>query len=163
MFQHLLHTYQFNLQNAKKLVKDLTDEQMVQQPGGLVNHPAWTLGHLAATSNYLAKEAFGLASTFPADWEEPFKTGGTPSADGTVFPSKVEILAELSAQHARVAEVIKEADPALFEKESPEGLREHFPTIGDFTVFVMSAHEGTHIGQIAAWLRAMKFDSGTGN
>jgi len=162
MLQHLLFTYQFNLQNAKHLVEDLTDEQMVQQPGGLVNHPAWTLGHLASASNMLAK-SFGLESTFPADWEKPFKTGGTPSADGTTFPSKVEILAELSTQHDRVAEVIKSAEPALFKKESGEGLREHFPTIGDFAVFVMSAHEGSHIGQIAAWRRAMRLDSGTGN
>ena len=162
MLQHLVFTYQFNLQHAKQLVKDLTGEQMVQQPGGLVNHPAWTLGHLASASNMLAK-SFGLESTFPADWEEHFKTGGTPSADGAAFPSKDEILAELSTQHDRVAAVIKNADPELFEKESDEGLREHFPTIGDFAVYLMSAHEGTHIGQIAAWRRAMGLDSGTGN
>ena len=47
MIPNLIHTYQFNLRHIEGLVKDLTDEQMVQQPAGLVNHPMWTLGHLA--------------------------------------------------------------------------------------------------------------------
>jgi hypothetical protein len=37
------------------------------------------------------------------------------------------------------------ADPAIFSKELPdEGAREHFPTIGDFCSYLMTAHEGNH-------------------
>ena len=46
MIPHLIHTYQFNLQHIEGLVKDLTDEQMVQQPAGLVNHPMLSLIHI---------------------------------------------------------------------------------------------------------------------
>ena len=87
MLEHVVFTYAFNLGHIEQQVKDLSDEQMVQQPHGVVNHPAWTIGHLASASNQLAK-VLGLDSTFPADWEEKFKTGGTPSANWGVLPAK---------------------------------------------------------------------------
>ncbi len=37
------------------------------------------------------------------------------------------------------------ADSAIFTKELPnEGARDHFPTIGDFCSYLMTAHEGNH-------------------
>ena len=162
MLRHLIFTYQFNLARARTLVRDLPDEQMVRQPHGLVNHPAWLLGHLAASSNQLAK-MLGLESTFPAAWTEVFKSGGIPSGDAADFPPKEELLAELAAQHERVAEAIASADPALFDREHPnEGARKRFPTIGDYAVFLISSHEGSHLGQITAWRRAMGLGSATG-
>jgi hypothetical protein len=49
MMQHVAFLYGFNLKFAKGLVADLTAEQMCQPPHGLVNHPAWSLGRLAAS------------------------------------------------------------------------------------------------------------------
>lgn len=40
MIQHVTYLYQFNLQFTQTLVKDLSAEQMVGQPNGLINHPA---------------------------------------------------------------------------------------------------------------------------
>ncbi len=159
MLKHLIFTYKFNLSHLEQLVHDLSGEQMVQQPNGIVSHPAWTLGHLASASNTIGK-VLGLDSTFPADWGETFKTGGVPSAEASIFPSKDRILAELSAQHQRVGDAVEKADPAIFTKELPdERFRDHFPTTGDFCGYLMTAHEGNHIGQIAAWRRAMKLGS----
>ena len=67
MLQHLLNVYAMNLKRLGMHVQDLSDEQMVEQPSGVINHPAWTLGHLAATADNLAK-TFGQESTFPEDW-----------------------------------------------------------------------------------------------
>ena len=162
MLQHLLFAYQFNLDRARTLVRDLSDEQMTRQPHGVVNHPAWLVGHLAATSNQLAK-MLGLGSTFPAAWGDTFKSGGTPSSDPADFPPKDELLAELAAQHERVAHAIETADPAMFEREHPsEGARKRFPTVGDYAVFLITSHEGNHLGQITAWRRAMGLGSATG-
>jgi hypothetical protein len=155
MLEHLFFTYKFNLGHLESLVKDLTDEQMVQQPHGVVNHPAWTLCHLASSSNFIAK-AFGLESTFPPDWDETLKATKVPSGDSSAYPSKAALLAELAGQHERVAEAVANADPADFAKEYPdEQMRKYFPTIGDMANYMLAAHEGTHIGQIAAWRRAM--------
>lgn len=156
--RHLLFTYRANLVHLQALVSDLTDEQMVQQPHGLVNHPTWTLGHLAAVSNALAV-VLGLESTFPEDWKELFRPGGVPpGGDASAFPSKDGLLAELTAQHARVAEAVANADLAFLAREHPgERMRKRFPTIGDFADYLTSAHEANHIGQLAAWRRAMGF------
>ena len=162
MLRHLIFTYRFSLDRARTLVRDLSDEQMTRQPHGVVNHPAWLLGHLAATSNQLAK-MLGLDSTFPAAWVEIFKSGGVPSGDAADFPSKEELLAELASQHERVAEAFATSDPALFDRAHPnEGVRQRFPTIGDYAVFLISSHEGSHLGQITAWRRAMGLGSATG-
>ena len=162
MREHLLFTYKFNLGHLESQVKDLTDEQMVQQPHGVVNHPAWTLCHLASASNHTGV-ALGLESTFPAEWEAAAKTGGVPGADASQYPSKDALLAELKKQHERVAEAVAKADPAIFAKEFPdEGTRKHFPTIGDFVDYLLSAHEANHIGQIAAWRRAAGLSSDAG-
>jgi hypothetical protein len=165
MIPHLIHTYQFNLQHIEGLVKDLTDEQMVQQPAGLVNHPMWTLGHLASAANAVAVKGLGLESTFPQEWEQAFKTGGVPSDAASAYPtSKDEILAQLKSQHERVTDELKQTDAEIFSKEFPdENMRKYFPTIGDFLVYLMSAHEGTHIGQLQTWKRAMGLVGGGGD
>jgi len=154
MTEHVARTYQFNLGLVRRLVGDLTPDQMALQPGGVINHPAWTLGHLVMTADSLA--AFlGLESQAPDGWDKTFATGGTPSGDPSVYPSKDELLDALTVQHERVAEAVRAADPASFARPHPnEKLRQHFPTAGDMVVFVMTSHEMNHVGQIAAWRRA---------
>ena len=162
MQEHLIFTYRFNLGHIRSLVKDLTAEQMVAQPHGVVNHPAWTLKHLASSANYVAK-TLGLDSTFPPDWEATPTVDGLPSGDASQYPSKEALLAELSAQHERVAEALAGADPALFAREFPEeGMRKYFPRIGDALGYMLTAHEATHIGQLAAWRRAMGLAGSSG-
>ena len=79
MIQHVTYVYKFNLGVAGRLVADLTPEQMVLQPSGAVNHPAWTLGHLVMSANGLAM-FLGLESDVPQGWHQsPFATGGIPS------------------------------------------------------------------------------------
>ena len=141
MIDQLIFTYKFNLEHLEQEVGDLSDDQMVQQPHGLVNHPKWIIGHLASASNYVAK-VLGLESTFPAAWEDPFKTGG-------------------ASQHERVSAAITQVGPALFGQVFPdEEFRDHFPTTGNFCAYLMTAHEGNHIGQLATWRRAMNLASG---
>jgi len=155
MLQHVLHTYTMNLAYATRLVGDLSEDQMCTQPHRVVNHPAWSLGHLAVAADHLGK-LLGLSSDLPAGWEDTFKTGGTPSPDKSLFPDRDEILRVLSQQHARIARGLSDVDPATLARPHPnEKSRAHFPTVGDFAIFLMTAHEMDHLGQIAAWRRAM--------
>src|SRR4051812_340803 len=155
MLPYIVHVYSMNLGYANRLVRDLSDDQMCAQPQGVVNHPAWSLGHLAVASDHLAT-MLGLSSTLPAGWADPFKTGGIPSADKGLFPRKDELLRVMEQQHARVAQAMPGVDPAALAKPHPsEKRRAHFPTVGDFAIFLMTAHEMDHLGQVAAWRRAM--------
>ena len=155
MIQHLLFAYEMNLKRAVQIVDDLGDEQMAAQPSGLVNHPAWTLGHLGATSNSLAG-MLGLPSTFPEAWRDSFRMGGIPSGNVADYPAKAELVAQLRAQHERVAQAVATAGAEQLGQPTPNPrLRERFPTVGDFMVTLMTDHEANHLGQLAAWRRAM--------
>ena len=155
MLNHVTYLYRFNLGFAEMLVKDLSAEQMVAQPGGVINHPAWSLGHLAVYSGDLG-ELLGLESNVPDGWSETFKTGGEPSGDPADYPSKEEILEELKQQHTRNTEAVKNFDTSRFADPHPdEGMRKYFPTRGDQIIFMMTSHERAHLGQIAVWRRAM--------
>ncbi len=155
MLQHVVFTYGFNLNVAKRLVGDLTPEQMCQQPHGVVNHPAWSLGHLAGSSVGILK-ALGHEASLPAAWGDVFKTGGIPSADPSVYPAKEDLLATYEVLHAQVAAAVVAADAATLAQAHPnEGMRKYFPTVGDMIVFLMTAHEMDHLGQLAAWRRAL--------
>ena len=155
MLRYVLHVYTMNLGFAKRLVGDLSEDQMCAQPHGVVNHPAWSLGHLAVAADHLGKQ-LGLSSDLPGGWTDTFKTGGTPSPDKSLFPGKDELIRVLAQQHVRIAQVVTDADPALLARPHPnEKSRAHFPTVGDYAIFLMTAHEMDHLGQIAAWRRAM--------
>jgi len=155
VLQHILHVYTLNLGITKRLVSDLSDDQMCAQPHGVVNHPAWSLGHLAVAADHAGK-LLGLSSDLPAGWSDTFKTGGIPSPDKNLFPGKDELLHVIAEQHARLAQGLSDADPATLAQPHPnEKSRGHFPTVGDFVIFLMTAHEMDHLGQIAAWRRAM--------
>ena len=155
MIQHVTYLYQFNLKFAQVLVKDLTPQQMVEQPHGVVNHPTWSLGHLTVSADALGK-LLGLQSVLPEGWDTVFATGGIPSSEMAVYPSKDELLAVLATQHEQNTEAVLQADPAWFTEPHPnEDFRKHFPTVGDIVVFSMTSHEMDHLGQVAAWRRAM--------
>ncbi len=161
MIQHLLFVYGMNLKRAERLVDDLTDEQMVAQPSGVINHPAWTLGHLGATSDALAG-MLGLPSTFPDAWREACRMGSIPSGEAADYPGKAELLEQLRAQHQRVAAAVAAVDDERLQQPTPPRLRERFPTIGDFATALMTMHEGHHLGQLAAWRRALGLGAATG-
>ena len=154
MIQHVTYLYKFNLGVAGRLVTDLTPEQMVLQPSGAVNHPAWSLGHLVMSANGLAM-FLGLESDVPQGWHKAFATGGIPTGDPADYPSKEELLTALAAQHERVTGAVLQADPAWFASEHPDKQRrQYFPTVGDQVTFLMTSHEASHLGQVSAWRRA---------
>lgn len=154
MNNHILHTFGLNLMVADLLYQDLTAEQMTEQPYGLINHPAWNLGHLTA-STHSACGLVGIASNLPDGWAEKFQ-GTPPDPDPAKNPSKEELLAEFHACHERVSEAFPKIDPDTMVQQHPdEGTRKYFPTIGDHIIYMMTAHEMDHLGQVAAWRRAM--------
>ena len=154
MLTHMLHAYDLQLNLASMLVKDIPDDQMCAQPHGLVNHPTWNLGHLVL-SEHQTCGLIGIESTLPEGWTELFKAGGTPHADRSAYPGKVDLLAELGKIHERVRGALPGIDSTVLDAEHPnEKTRQYFPTVGAQVAFILTSHEMDHLGQIAAWRRA---------
>ncbi|MAC19982.1 MAG: hypothetical protein CMJ23_09980 [Phycisphaerae bacterium] len=159
MIDHLLFVYAFNLRHAGHLVEGLTPEQGVAQPGGLVNHVAWSIGHLALTSDVVAME-LGQAQVFPPEWMERFFPGMPITSDVGAYPPLPELLAQLEISHARLSALIPTLSAKDLEVEPKmELVRRRYAKVGQFATYAMTAHEGVHLGQVADIRRALGLEN----
>lgn len=154
MKSNILNAHKFNLVYAGKLVDDVADERMCQQPGDVPNHPAWVLGHLATSCDFGATQ-IGGQGLCGGDWGQLFGNGSTPVADRARYPDKATLLKALEDGHHHLAALYEKVDDAALGAELPmENMRPIFPTVGDLIVFLLTSHESTHLGQLSAWRRA---------
>lgn len=156
----LERAYAFNLDYARQLVADLDPQQMTHVPGpGHENHPTFTLGHLC-TGAALAAAWLGVPRDLPEGWDVLFERRGPSDRrlpdDGAEWPSKEALLAELARQHARVIAALRAAPPAKLAKLAEWRLDAWMPRMLDGLGFLLVGHEMMHLGQLAAWRRAMQ-------
>lgn len=164
---NIIRQYDFNLAYAKELVRDLDEMQMTEIPAeGLVNHPAFTLGHLISGSAMMAED---LGDTFeiPQGWKELFLRKGPgdpamPEKDISKFPAKKDLLAELEKQHNKVKAILHTKSTEELNEAISWRFKSMMPSLLDLTVFMCINHEAMHLGQLAAWRRAMKLPSALG-
>ncbi|MHC5109418.1 MAG: DinB family protein [Planctomycetota bacterium] len=153
--------YSFHLDYARQLVADLDESQMQAVPGiGHENHPTFVLGHLCIASAMICEE-LGLEREQPAGWGELYDRAGPrdrriPSIQADA-PSKIELLDELARQHGRVEAALPRADFTALGVSTQWMLDQWMPTKLDAIVFLCTSHEAMHLGQLAAWRRAMGF------
>jgi hypothetical protein len=165
MMESAIRLYAWNLEYAKKLVADLTEDQCTESLGpGFENHPAWTIGHLVTGSDILAQD-LGLELDLPEGWRNLFQRRGPgdarlPDPEPSHYPPMKDLIAELERQHQRVERAWREklsaGEPSGSGLEVPLEWRFHdaLPTLGDATLFLAISHEAMHLGQLAAWRRA---------
>jgi DinB superfamily len=136
------------------LVDDIPEEQMTRQPGGVVNHPAWHLGHLAFVANRFAT-ILGCASNMDPSWEGKFAPNTTPSPDRSVYPVKAELIRILDDRRGALANAYEQASESDLAKPNPNArLAANLPTVEHLIAFGMVFHEATHLGQLASWRKA---------
>jgi hypothetical protein len=160
----IISNYDFNLAYARELVADLTEDEMTEIPAeGLVNHPAFTLGHLVSGAAITAQD-LGLEPDMPEGWKELFQRRGPgderlPDEDRRVYPGKAELLSELERQHSRVKEALRQFSEEQLHRSFPWRFSVYMPTLLDLVTFLCISHEAMHLGQLAAWRRAMGKES----
>ena len=74
MMQPVLHSFGYALDYLRELVADVSPADRVAQPGGIVNHPAWVIGHLTHSCELLCG-VIGLPPWLPETWAKRFGTG----------------------------------------------------------------------------------------
>lgn len=137
-------------------VQDVPESRMTEQPGTIVNHPAWTLSHLnayAATLLSMLDDPSVPPSTADAEMER-YGYGTTPVADRAAYAAKHELLDRFRARTARVAAVVAEKHADYFPRPSPAKYHPHAPTIGHIAITLLVAHPPHHLGQLKQWRRA---------
>lgn len=135
-------------------VEDVSESRMTEQPGAIVNHPAWTLSHLNAYAGVLLSllDDPGVPT---ADAEmERFGYGTTPVPDRSAYAAKRELLDRFGDRTARLAAVVAKKHADYFPRPAPEKFQPYSPTIGHIAITLLVAHPPHHLGQLKQWRRA---------
>jgi hypothetical protein len=160
----LLKAYSFHLRYARELVRDISRQPMYESQGpGLENHPAFSIGHLVIASALVA-EQLGTAYNVPAGWDELFRRTGPGDSRLPVqyregLPTKEELLSELGHKHAVVEQMLGGLPVECLAVPVQWRFDRYFPSLADYLTFMCVTHEAMHLGQIAAWRRAVELSS----
>ena len=149
---------------AEKLLVGIRPDQFARKPapGGAaieLNHPAFNYGHLGLYPAPVL-ELLGMDNTrfrSPHNYSDLFKNGSPCHDDpeGKVYPA----METLTSQYFKGYDGLIELLPEIPEKNlsTPIGGERgtRFPTVGSFLLYLLTAHIGTHLGQVSAWRRCM--------
>jgi hypothetical protein len=150
----VLHSFAYCLDYLREQVAELTAPDMVAQPNGIMNHPAWVIGHLTHACQLLGG-AIGLSPWLPNDWARRFGTGSVPVDDEGLYETKQNALSALRDAQMRITRAVEGLDDSRLDEPFPdESYRDVFPTIRHALTQVLVGHTANHIGQLSAWRRA---------
>ncbi|MEM9082663.1 MAG: DinB family protein [Planctomycetota bacterium] len=139
----------------KGFLEDVPADRWTEQPAGVRNHPAWTLGHLASSNNFilamLGKEGAGEIP----DAQAKYGNGSLPTDNPSDYLSKDELWAAYDKSFEAASAALAETTDEQMANENPvESVREFFPTVGFGVAYMTMAHQMDHLGQLRAWKRA---------
>ncbi len=150
----LLQTFADHLGYLQAAVDSIPEPRMLEQPNGLINHPAWTLSHLNASLRFLLQLLDEpQADAQPHDFAK-YGPGSIPTSDPNDYASKSELLADLARLHTTTDMAVRAKYQEYFQRESPESIRQSAPTIGRIATYLLASHEAYHLGQLNQWRRA---------
>lgn len=135
-------------------VEDVPESRMTDQPGTIVNHPAWTLSHLNAYAGSLLS-MLDDPSVLTADTEmEQFGYGTSPVPNRSVYSTKSELLEQFNDRNSRLAAAVPAKHAEYFPRRSPEKFHPYSPTIGHIAITLLVSHPPHHLGQLRQWRHA---------
>ncbi len=141
----------WNLEIAQMTLADMSDAELVQRPVPTANHALWQLGHVAVSE---AKELAALIPGVTA-CSESFASRFTKESQGlnatSDFPSKDEILAELTRVRTAVIAGVKQLTDEQLIQPSPVPWAKN---VGQL-VLAFSEHLTMHLGQVQVLRRKL--------
>lgn len=159
MIKPVLHSFAYSLDFLREQVADVPETEMIAQPNGIMNHPAWVIGHLIFICQALGG-AIGLPPWLPPEWASRYGPGSVPAPDPGLYETKSTALAMLDDAQSRLAEAVDQLEDARLEDPFPDqSYRFLFPTLGHAFTQVMVGHTAFHVGQVGVWRKGMGLPS----
>jgi hypothetical protein len=153
--QPVLHSFAYCLDYVRDQVADVAEADRVAQPGGIRNHPAWLVGHLAYSCQMLGG-VVGVPGWLPDDWAVRYGTGSVPVADAGRYEPKDRALAILADARVRITRAVEGLSESRLDEPFPDpAYRPIFPTVRHALTHVLVGHTAYHIGQLSIWVKAM--------
>ncbi len=91
MIAEILRNYGLTLDYLRRLIADVPDERLTEQPAGAVNHPAWVIGHLVPKAARRWPKSWGSRTGCPT-------TGHSASAHRRRVSAMVEHAARVPSR-----------------------------------------------------------------
>jgi len=127
---------------------DMSDADLMCRPSKGCNHIAWQLGHLIASEcSLLDSICPGAAAELPAGFAEKHSKETCGIDDASKFCTKAEYLDLFEKVHAATLVALQKTSAADLDAESPEKMRQMFPTVGNIFVLI-ATHGMMHAGQL---------------
>ncbi len=143
----------------RKLIADLSDAQMLIQPYGQMNTPAWILGHLAIVNDYTLV-TIGQPKVCDKSWHDLFGPETPPKADAMHGITKQQLLTKYEEGHAAIAKTILATPESLLTTpHTIDFLRPWLVNNQDLLTHLLTTHVCVHLGQLSAWRRAQSLPS----
>jgi hypothetical protein len=153
MLDTAIQVNRFLMGYLRRLIEDLADERLAEQPHAGVNHPAWILGHLALTADSV-QALLGAQKTAPADWASLFGSGSKPNTSRSAYPSKDELVHAVEHNFEQLRQRVVLATAEQLSQPNPHArTKAGLPTVKDVLAFLLTGHLGVHLGQLSAWRR----------
>jgi hypothetical protein len=150
----VLHSFAYCLDFLREQVADVDEADMFTQPNGIMNHPAWVIGHLTFACQLLGG-VIGLSEWLPDDWTKRYGIGSVPVNDASLYETKDNLLAILRDAQTRITQTVEQLNESQLDEPFPdESYLEVFPTIRHALTQVLVGHTANHIGQLSVWRKA---------
>ena len=146
--------YQFLQGYGEMVLADITADDAFKLicDGGV--SPAWIIGHLGFVANRIIALCGGEPKIDFDAWQPLFGGGSKPTGEQGDGPSWDELLGVWRQGHADLSGLAPTVGAELLAGENPnERMKAALPTIEDFLGFVLTGHEGMHLGQLSTWRR----------
>lgn len=147
------------LQSGQQLIdmltKDLSDGEMFKAAAPGTNHPAWLVGHIAVSEDWMLTKLAGAPPRHPQALHDLFKGGKPCTPEAAKYPPRKEIMELFVNQRATSIEAIKLFDEHRWQERFADAKpTDFFPTFGALWA-LMGTHQYWHIGQLATCRAAL--------
>lgn len=156
MRNEILNGFEIERRRLRTVLDGVPSPVWADQPYCLVNHAAWTVGHLAVSMEAIGEE-LGLSPWLDAAWRARHGQGSSPVAQRAAYPG-IPVLYEMFDGGADrvVAAVSSLPDDALFGPLPDQRHRATYPSLAHAVLHILVGHTAFHVGQVAAWVQALR-------
>lgn len=131
-----------------RLAEDIPDDKLTHRACPGSNHAAYALGHIASTDDFFVSTFSGNAPRMPEAIGKLFAHEVELSDDRAAYPSKQEILDQMSGARAALVEWLQSLTPDQLLKPIEGDLAQFARTLAGLPSSI-AFHEGFHAGQLS--------------
>ncbi|MCA9317442.1 MAG: DinB family protein [Planctomycetes bacterium] len=156
MRDEILNGFEIERRRLRAVLQGVPSSCWAEQPAGLVNHAAWTVGHLAVSMEAIGGE-LGLAPWLDAPWRARHGQGSSPVAIRAAYPESPMLFDTFDGGADRVVTAVRGMPDEAWRGPLPDE-RHHatYPSLAHAVLHVLVGHTAFHVGQVGAWAQALR-------